>query len=84
MLVTADLDVPPGTRLHLQAAEWRPNPTGRDELVWTVAVYPHEIGGMVWLRGHVCGGPDPDCGGGYCFEAQAAVAAIKANLAGAR
>lgn len=82
--MTVDLDVPDGTRLHLLAAEWRPNPTGRDELVWTVGVYRQAVGGMVWVRGHVCRGPEPDCGSGWCFEAQVLVAAVRANLDGAR
>lgn len=78
------MDVAPGTRLFLLAGEIRPNPTGRDELVWTVAVYRQAIGGMVWMRGHVCRWPEPDCGTGYCWEAQVAVSGIRANLEGVR
>ncbi|MEV0214314.1 hypothetical protein [Micromonospora sp. NPDC050695] len=80
-----DLNVPAGQLLHLLAHEIRPNPTHRDELVRAVAVYRAEIGGMVWMRGHVCGGDVvPDCAAGWCFEAQVSVDAIRANLAGAR
>lgn len=81
-----DLAVPAGTRLQLLAAEIHPNPTRRDELVWSVAVYHEAIVGMVWVRGHTCRvvDPEPDCGTGWCFEAQVTVDAIRANLAGAR
>ncbi|MER7331716.1 MULTISPECIES: hypothetical protein [unclassified Micromonospora] len=82
--MTVDLNVPAGTRLHLLGGEIHPNPTGRDELVWTVAVFTQAVAGMVWVRGHVCGGPEPDCAAGWCFEARVAVHAIRANLAGAR
>lgn len=82
--MTVDLDVPERTPLRLRAWDINPNPTGRDGLVvWTVAVYRQAVGGKVWVRGHVCAGPDPDCGRGYCFEAQVSVDAIRANLAGA-
>lgn len=81
--MTVDLDVTAGTPLWLRAWEVNPNPTGRDMLVWTVAVYRQAVGGRVWVRGHACGA-EPDCGRGYCFEAQVAVDAIRANLAGAR
>lgn len=82
--MTVDLDVPEGTRLHLRAWEVNPNRTGRDVEVWTVAVYRQAVAGKVWLRGHVCTAPDPDCGAAFCFEAQVAVAGIRDNLAGAR
>lgn len=77
--MTGGLDVPAGTRLHLMAGEIRPNPAGRDELVWAVAVYNRPVGGMVWMRGHVCSGPVPDCAAGWCFEAQVSVDAIRRN-----
>lgn len=83
--MTVDLNVPPRTRLHLLAHEIRPNPTHRDEVVWTVCVYQQAVGGMVWVRGHACRvGSEPDCGAGWCFEAQVSVDAVRANLAGAR
>lgn len=85
--MTVDLDVPAGTRLHLLAGEWFPEPgrpSERDELVSVVAVYREEIGGRVWVKGHACRWPDPDCGGGACFEHQVLTSAIRANLAGAR
>lgn len=85
--MTVDLHVPPGTCLALKAGEWFPQPgqpADRDELVTVVAVYRQEIGGRVWVRGHVCRRPDPDCGTGACFEHQVLTSAIRANLDGAR
>ncbi|MGS2615119.1 hypothetical protein ACVCAH_11430 [Micromonospora sp. LZ34] len=82
-----DLEVPAGTRLLLLAGEWFPAPGQAatvDQLVTTVAVYREVIGGLVWVRGHVCSHPNPDCGTAACFEHQVAVSAIRANLAGAR
>lgn len=76
-------DVPAGTLLHLLAAEFRPNPTARDESVWAVAVYNQPIGGMVWMRGHTCG-PTQDCAAGWCFEAQVSVAAVEREAKRAR
>ncbi|MFI5925276.1 hypothetical protein ACIA3K_04765 [Micromonospora sp. NPDC051543] len=76
--------VPAGTLLHLLAWEISPNPTNRDELVWTVVVDNQPVGGMVRLRGHTCAGPVPDCAGGWCFDARISVAAIRANMSGAR
>ncbi len=78
-----ELDVPRGTRLLLRAREIRPNPTKRDEIVWSVAVYRNAIAGMVILQGHVCGAAG-ECAQGWCFEAQVSVDAIRANLAGIR
>ncbi|MFC5924393.1 hypothetical protein [Micromonospora vulcania] len=78
-----ELDVPRGTRLLLLANEIRPNPTARDELVWAVAVYPGVSGGMVLMHGHLCSA-EGDCARGWCFEARVLVAAIRANLNGAR
>jgi hypothetical protein len=80
--VIPEADVPRGTRLMLLAGEFQPNPTGRDELVWSVAVY-RAAAGMAQIQGHVCG-PDGECAAGWCFEAQVTVAAIRANLDGAR
>lgn len=85
--MTVDLDVPEGTRLHLLAGEWFPRPgqpADRGELVRVVAVYRQEIAGMVWVRGHVCRWPEPDCGTGACFECQVLTAAIRANVDGGR
>jgi hypothetical protein len=82
--MTDSLHVPAGTPLHLVAWEISPNPTNRDELVWVVIVDPHQVGGMVWMRGHTCAGPAPDCASGWCFEARVSVAAIRANIDGAR
>ncbi|MGC4805538.1 hypothetical protein [Micromonospora sp. DT233] len=78
------LDVPAGTRLQLFAAEWRPNPCGIDQLVWTVAVFHEPVGGYLWVRGHGCALGQPDCAAGWCWEGQVLVAAIRANLAGTR
>jgi len=78
------LNVPVGTLLHLRAGEIRPNPTSRDESVWSVAVYNRPVGGMVWMRGHVCAGPVPDCAAGWCFEAQVSVAAVEREVLRAR
>lgn len=82
--MTAGLDVPAGRLLHLLAWEFTPNPGGRDEIVWVVAVANDVTDGVVQMTGHVCAGPEPDCGGGYCFQADVVVAAIHANLAGTR
>lgn len=75
-----DLDVPRGTSLFLPAAAIDPNPTHRDELVSTVAVYRDATAGMVLLQGHTC--PRQECRKGWCFEARVSVAAIRANLDG--
>ncbi|MEU7845135.1 hypothetical protein AB0B39_29695 [Micromonospora sp. NPDC049114] len=82
--MTDSLHVPVGTLLHLLAWEITPNPTNRDELVWTVVVDHQPVGGMVRLRGHTCAGLVPDCAGGWCFDARISVAAIRANMSGAR
>jgi hypothetical protein len=85
--MTVDLDVPAGARLFLLAGEWYPapdRPADRDEIVTVVAVYRQVIAGRVWVRGHVCRSPEPDCRTGACFEHQVAVAAIRANLDGSR
>ncbi|MFG2046115.1 hypothetical protein ACGFIW_01625 [Micromonospora sp. NPDC048935] len=86
--MTTDLNVPAGTDLVLLAGEWFPEPTvpaDRGEIVTVVAVYQREIGGRVWVRGHVCKRADPpDCGTGSCFEHQVLTSAIRANVAGAR
>lgn len=80
------LTVPPGTRLRLLAAEVFPNPTRRDEVVWTVAVDRYAVDGAVWVRGHTCriASAEADCGSGWCFEARVQAQAVLANLAGAR
>ncbi|MBQ0900979.1 hypothetical protein [Micromonospora sp. U21] len=78
-----ELDVPRGTRLLLLDIEIQPNPTARDELVWAVAVYRDATDGMVLVHGHVCGA-EGECARGWCFEAKVLVAAIRANLDGAR
>ncbi|QKW15400.1 hypothetical protein [Verrucosispora sp. NA02020] len=85
--MTVDLTVPDGTRLRLRAGEWgtpRQASTDQDVVVWTVAVYRQEIGGTVWVRGHTCSWPDPDCAAGWCFEAPVALAAIRQNVEGKR
>ncbi|MEU8171001.1 hypothetical protein AB0B97_31330 [Micromonospora sp. NPDC049004] len=82
--MTDSLHVPVGTLLHLLAWEIAPNPTNRDELVWTVVVDHQPVGGMVRLRGHTCAGLVPDGAGGWCFDARISVAAIRANMSGAR
>ncbi|MFG1882171.1 hypothetical protein [Micromonospora sp. NPDC049102] len=82
--MTESLQVPAGTLLHLLAREIIPNPTNRDELVWAVVVDQQPAGGMVRMRGHTCASPIPECAGGWCFEAQVSVAAIRANMGGAR
>lgn len=82
-----NLDVPPGTRLLLLAGEWHSQPgkpATEDQLVISVAVYQEAVGGVVLARGHTCARTEPDCGRGWCWEAQVAVHAIRANLAGAR
>lgn len=79
----AEADVPRGTCLRLPAESIRPNPTGCDEVVWSVAVYRDAGAGWAKLHGHVCG-PDGDCAAGWCFEARVKVSAIRANLDGAR
>ncbi|PZG17818.1 hypothetical protein C1I95_14810 [Micromonospora craterilacus] len=82
----ADLDVPPGTRLFLLAGEWRPEPgkpASRDTLVSVVAVRQPSRG-LVLIHGHACNPHNPDCGRHHCWEAHVVVAAITANLVGAR
>ncbi|MEV2239546.1 hypothetical protein [Micromonospora sp. NPDC049891] len=82
-----DLNVPEGTRLRLRAGEWgtrRQAGTNQNVIVWTVRVYQQEVGGTVWVRGHTCANPDPDCGGGWCFESPVASAAIRQNVEGTR
>ncbi len=81
MIVEAD--VPRGTRLVFLANEIQPNPTGRDEVVWSVAVYRDAVDGWAQLQGHVCG-PEGECAAGWCFEARVLVSAIRANVDGAR
>ncbi|MFD6565415.1 hypothetical protein [Micromonospora profundi] len=78
-----ELDVPRGTRLHLLAHEFEPNPTHRDEVVWSVAVHRDATAGKVRLHGHMCGA-DGECAKGWCFEAVVLVSAIRANRDGAR
>jgi len=78
--VIPELDVPRGTRLRLNADESVPNPTGRNEVVWSVALYRDTTTGMAQLQGHVCG-PDGDCAAGWCFEARVPVDAIRAARA---
>ncbi|MBM0237144.1 hypothetical protein JNW88_08260 [Micromonospora sp. ATA32] len=85
--MTVDLNVPEDTRLHLLPGEWYPQPgepADRGELVAVVTVYRQEIAGVVWVKGHVCAYPHPDCGTGACFEHQVITAAIRANLDGSR
>ncbi|MEV5211308.1 hypothetical protein AB0K35_27930 [Micromonospora sp. NPDC053740] len=79
----AEADVPRGTCLRLPAAAIDPNPTGRDEVVWAVAVYRDAAAGWAQLQAHACG-PDGDCAAGWCFEARVLVSAIRANVDGAR